>query len=134
MELVEVAPCSDTTQEIHRHLRVYQVLHNEHGNRPKPGPQLFQVKAYQTAVQVHIGFMVEHVKGTRHINFKGRCQPHRLALRLGTEQVIQGLEGRHFACFRVLQVFPVHLAHTAVNDGTLHRLQAVLAADDQLHQ
>ena len=78
--------------------------------------------------------MVEHVKGTRHIDFKGSCQPYRLALRLGTEQVIQGLEGRHFACFRVLQVFPVHLAHTAVNDGTLHRLQAVLAADDQLHQ
>ena len=54
--------------------------------------------------------------------------------RLGTEQVIQGLEGRHFACFRVLQVFPVHLAHTAVNDGPLHRLQAILAANDQLHQ
>ena len=50
MELVEVAPCSNTTEEIHGHLRVYQVLHNEHGNRPKPGPQLFQVKAYQTAV------------------------------------------------------------------------------------
>ena len=46
--------------------------------------------------------MVEHVKGTRHIDFKGSCQPYRLALRLGTEQVIQGLEGRHFACFRVL--------------------------------
>ena len=78
--------------------------------------------------------MVEHVKGTRHIDFKGSCQPYRLALRLGTEQVIQGLEGRHFACFRVLQMFPVHLAYTAVNDGPLHRLQAILAADDQLHQ
>ena len=78
--------------------------------------------------------MVEHVKGTRHIDFKGSCQPYRLALRLGTEQVIQGLEGRHFACFRVLQVFPVHLAYTAVNDGPLHRLQAILAANDQLHQ
>ena len=78
--------------------------------------------------------MVEHVKGARHIDFKGSCQPYRLALRLGTEQVIQGLEGRHFACFRVLQVFPVHLAHTTVNDGPLHRLQAILAANDQLHQ
>ena len=36
-----IAPCSDTAEEIHGHLRVYQVLHNEHGNRPKPGPQLF---------------------------------------------------------------------------------------------
>ena len=36
-----LAPCSDTAEEIHGHLRVYQVLHNEHGNRPKPGPQLF---------------------------------------------------------------------------------------------
>ena len=27
----------DKKQEIHGHLRVYQVLHNEHGNRPKPG-------------------------------------------------------------------------------------------------
>ena len=130
MELVEVAPCSDTAQEIHGHLRIDKVLHNEHGNRPKPGPQLFQIKAHKAAVQVHIGFMVEHVERARHIDFKGCCQPYRLALGLGTEQVIQGLEGRHFACFRVLQVFPVHLAHTAVNDGTLHRLQAVLAADD----
>ena len=41
MKFVEVAPCSDTAEEIHGHLRVYQVLHNEHGNRPKPGTQLF---------------------------------------------------------------------------------------------
>ena len=31
-------------------------------------------------------------------------------------------------------MFPVHLAYTAVNDGPLHRLQAILAANDQLHQ
>ena len=41
MKFVEVTPCGDTAEEIHGHLRVYQVLHNEHGNRPKPGTQLF---------------------------------------------------------------------------------------------
>ncbi len=50
MELVEVAPCSDTAQEIHGHLRIDKVLHNEHGNRSKLDPQLFQVQWFRSTL------------------------------------------------------------------------------------
>ena len=82
MELIIVAPCSDTTGEVVGHLTVHQVVDDVHGNRAEARPQLLQVKAHHTGVSViHIGLVVEDIEGAGHIDLKGRCQP--LCLGLG---------------------------------------------------
>ena len=68
MELVIVAPCSDTTGEVVGNLTVHQIVDDVHGNRAEARPQLLQVEAHHTGVSViHIGLVVEDVEGARHI-------------------------------------------------------------------
>ena len=123
MELVVIAPCSNTAGEVVGNLIVGQVVENVHGNFAEPGAQLLQIEAQHSGVFiVHIGFVVEQVKGARHIDFKGRCQPLCLGLALLAQKVIQVLKGRHGCVFRVVEQIPVHHAGTAVNDGALDGL------------
>ena len=123
MELVIVAPCSDTTGEVVGHLTVHQVVDDMHGNRAEPRPQPLQVEAHHTGVSViHIGLVVEDVEGARHIDLKGRCQPFCLGLGLLAQKVIQILKRRHRGIVRVIEKVPVHHAGAAVNDGALHGL------------
>ena len=123
MELVVIAPCSNTAGEVVGNLIVGQVVENVHGNFAEPGAQLLQIEAQHSGVFiVNIGFVVKQVEGARHIDFKGRCQPLCLGLALLAQKVIQVLEGRHGCVFRVVKQIPVHHAGAAVNDGTLDGL------------
>ena len=123
MELVIVAPCSDTVGEVVGNLTVHQVVDDVHGDSTQARPQLLQVKAHHTGVFiVHIGLIVEDVEGAGHIDFKGRCQPLRLGLGLLAQKVVQVLERRKGRVVRVIEKVPVHHAGAAVNDGALHRL------------
>ena len=123
MELVVIAPCSNTAGEVVGNLIVGQVVEDVHGNFAEPGAQLLQIEAQHSGVFiVHIGFVVEQVEGARHIDFKGRCQPLCLGFALLAQKVIQILKRRHGCVFRGVEQIPVHHAGAAVNDGTLDGL------------
>ena len=78
--------------------------------------------------------MVEHIEGASYIDFKGCSDILGFLFLLFSEQVIQILQNRHILRARVIQVSLINQAHTAVDDGFLHRLQSVLTAYDQLTQ
>ena len=123
MELVVIAPCSNTAGEVVGNLIVGQVVDDVHGNRAEARPQLLQVEAHHTGVSViHIGLVVEDVEGAGHIDLKGCCQPLCLGLGLLAQKVIQVLKRRHRGIVRVIEKVPVHHAGAAVNDGALHGL------------
>ena len=53
---------------------------------------------------------------------------------LGEKRLIEILQDRHVLRSRILEVLLIDLMHAAVDDCLLHRLQALLAADDELAQ
>ena len=78
--------------------------------------------------------MVEHVQGTRHINFQRCRQRLRFLFFLLSQGVVQILQNRDIFRPRVVQVGLVDDVNRAVDDGLFDRLQAIAPADDQLAQ
>jgi len=66
------------------------------------------------------------------IDFKGGCDALCLRLLLIPQNVVEVFEDRHFLRLGVCKKLLIDHADATVNDGLLHRLQAVLAADNQL--
>ena len=78
--------------------------------------------------------MVEHIEGAGYIDFKSRCNVLSFFFFLLPQQVIKVLQNRHILRARVIEIGLIDQAHTTVNNGFLHRLQALLTAHDQLTQ
>ncbi len=78
--------------------------------------------------------MVKEIEGACAVKLQRRRNPLGLRLRLAQQLLIQILEQRRFGRFQPQRHLPVHLTHTAVNDGFLDGLQAVLASHHQLTQ
>ena len=78
--------------------------------------------------------MVKEIERACAVKLQRRRHPPRLRLRLAQQLLIQVLQQRRFGCFQSQRHLPVHQPHTAVNDGFLDGLQALLAAHDQLTQ
>ena len=76
--------------------------------------------------------MVEKVKRACAVKLQRRRHTPRLRLGLAQQLLIQILQQRRFCRFQPQRHLPVHQPHTAVNDGFLDGLQALLAAHDQL--
>ena len=65
----------------------------------------------------------------------GRCfKKKRLYLIRLQQQVIKVLKNRHILWLWVIEIFVVNQPYTTVNNGFLHRLQALLTAHDPLTQ
>ena len=78
--------------------------------------------------------MVEHIQGAGNIDFQRRSDVLRFFFLLGQQEVVQILQYRHILRPGVIQVIMVDQPYTTVDDGFLDRLQALLAAHDQLAQ
>ena len=76
--------------------------------------------------------MIEDVQRAVNVDFKGSCDALCLRLLLISQNVVEVFENRHFLRLGVCKKLLIDHADTAVNDGLLNRLQAVLAADNQL--
>ena len=76
--------------------------------------------------------MIEDVQRAVNIDFKGSCDALCLRFLLISQNVVEVFEDRHFLRFGVCKELLIDHADAAVNDGLLNRLQAVLAADNQL--
>ena len=78
--------------------------------------------------------MIEHIQRAGDVDFQRRRHILRFLFLLTAQLLIKVLQHRHIFRLGVIQVIPVDHTHAAVNDGFLDRLQAILAADDQLTQ
>ena len=105
-----------------------------HGDLAEIFAHAFEHKAHHTGIEVDVGRMVKKVKGACAVKLQRRCDPLGLRLRLAQQLLIQILQQRRFGRFQPQRHLPVHLTHTAVNDGFLDGLQTVPASHHQLTQ
>ena len=110
------------------------VLHHQHPDFLQLLAQFLNVITDNAVVDVHIGSVIEHIEGAGHIDFQRRCNVLGFLFLLTPQEVIQVLQNGHILRAWVVEIVLIHQPHTAVDDGFLHRLQALLAAHDQLTQ
>ena len=134
VELVHVVPGGFALGAVGGDAAPHLILHDEHPQLLELLAQLLDVVADQPIVHVHVGAMVEHVLGTRHINFQRCRQRLRFLFFLLSQGVVQILQNRDIFRPWVVQVGLVDDVNRAVDDGLFDRLQAIAPADDQLAQ
>ena len=78
--------------------------------------------------------MVEHIQRAGDIDFQSRGNKLRFLFLLLAQTVIQITKDGHILRLGVVEVVLIHHPHTAVNNGFLYGLQAVLTAHNQLTQ
>ena len=110
------------------------ILHNQHPDFLELLAQLLDVVADHAAVNIHIGAVVKDVQGAGDVDFQRGGNVLCFFFVLLSQFVIQVLQNRHFLRAGVAEIIAIDQPDTAVNDGFLHRLQALLAADNQLAQ
>ena len=110
------------------------ILYHQHTDFFKLLAQFLDVIADNPVINVHIALMIEHIQRTRYIDFQCRCNVLSFFFFLLPQQVIKVLQNRHILRLWVIEIFVVNQPYTTVNNGFLHRLQALLTAHDQLTQ
>ena len=108
------------------------ILHDQHTELLELLAEFADVIADEAVVDIHIRSVIEDVQRAVNIDFKGGCDALCLRLLLISQNVVEVFEDRHFLRLGVCKKLLIDHANTAVNDGLLNRLQAVLAADNQL--
>src|SRR5699024_70933 len=132
VELVYIEPGVFVGVAVQRYTVPNGVLHNEHPQLFELLAQILDVVADQTALHVHIGAVGKDVQRTVDVDLQGGCQNLCRRLCLLAQAIIEVAQDGHGRVFRVNEICLVHHPHTAVNDGLLHRLESLLAADNQL--
>ena len=112
----------------------YLILNHQHTDFFKLLAQFLDVIADNPVINVHIALVVEHIEGAGYIDFKSRSDILGFLFLLFPKQVIQILQYGHILRARVIEIGLIDQPHTTVNNGFLHRLQALLTAHDQLTQ
>ena len=110
------------------------ILNYQHSDFFKLLAQFLDVIADNPVINVHIALVVEHIEGAGYIDFKSRSDILGFLFLLFPKQVIQILQYGHILRARVIEIGLIDQPHTTVNNGFLHRLQALLTAHDQLTQ
>ena len=134
MELVHIVAGGFTGITVGGHTPPDLILHHQHTDLFQLLAQLLDVIADNAVVDVHIALVVEHIEGAGHIDFQCRGDVLCLFFLLCPQQVVKVLQDRHILRAGVIEVSLIDQPHTAVNDGFLHRLQALFATHDQLTQ
>ena len=108
------------------------ILHDQHTELFKLFAEFADVIADEAVVDIHIRSVIEDIQRAVNIDFEGSCDALCLRLLLISQNVVEVFEDRHFLRLGVCKKLLIDHADAAVNDGLLNRLQAVLAADNQL--
>ena len=119
---------------VDRHPVPYLILNDQHADFLELLAQFLDVIRHHAAVNIYIGLVVKDIKRAGDVNFQRRCDVLRFLLILLPQFFVEITEDGHILRARVTQIIPIHQPHTAVDDGFLHRHEAVLAAHDQLAQ
>ena len=78
--------------------------------------------------------MVKHIQRAIDIDFQRGGNELSFLFLLFSQAIIEITEDGHILRLGVIEIVLIHHPHTAVNNGFLHGLQAVLTAHDQLTQ
>ena len=132
MELVHVVARCLVLGAVNGDSVPHLILHNQHTEFLELLAEFPDVIADEAVVDIHIRSVIEDVQRAVNVDFKGSCDALCLRLLLISQNVVEVFEDRHFFRFGVCKKILIDHADTAVNDGLLNRLQAVLAADNQL--
>ena len=112
----------------------HRVLHDQHTDFLQLFAQLLDIEGHDAVFDVDAGAVVEHIQRAVNVDFQSCCDVLCLLFLLRQQRIVQILQNRHVFRHGVSQIIPVDHADTAVDDGLFHRLQALLAAYDQLAQ
>ena len=134
MHLVDVVAGGLVRSTVDSDTVPYLILNHQHTDFFKLLAQFLDVIADNPVINVHIALVVEHIEGAGYIDFKSRSDILGFLFLLFPKQVIQILQYGHILRARVIEIGLIDQAHTTVNNGFLHRLQALLTAHDQLTQ
>ena len=110
------------------------ILHHQHADFLELLAELLDVVADETVLHIHVGTVIEEVQRAGDIDFKSGCHVLGLLFLLGEKSLIEILQDRHVLGPWILEILLIDLVHAAVDDRFFHRLQALLAADDELAQ
>ena len=132
MELVHVVARCLVLGAVNGDSVPHLILHNQHTEFLELLAEFPDVIADEAVVDIHIRSVIEDVQRAVNIDFKGSCDALCLRLLLISQNVVEVFEDRHFLRLGVCKKLLIDHADAAVNDGLLNRLQAVLAADNQL--
>ena len=108
------------------------ILHDEHSELLELLAEFADVIADEAVVDIHIRSVIEDVQRAVNIDFKGSCNALCLRLFLIAQNVVEVFQNGHFLRFGIGKVVLIDHTDAPVNDGLFNRLQAVLAADNQL--
>ena len=134
MHFVDIVAGGFPCLTVDRHPVPHLVLDNQHTDFLELFSQLLDVVGHDTAVNIHVGTVVEYIEGPGNIDFQSGCDIVGFFFLLFQKLVVQVLQNGHLFGNGVSQIVPVHQSHTTVDDRLFDRLQALLAADDKLTQ
>ncbi len=107
------------------------ILHNQHTELLELLAEFADVIADEAVVDIHIRSVIEDVQRAVNIDFGRQLRCAAPPAPSDFSECCRGLRGSAFSPAGGLQELLIDHADTAVNDGLLNRLQAVLAADNQ---
>ena len=134
MHLINVITGGLVRLAVDGHAVPHRVLHDQHTDFLQLLAQFLDIEGHDAVFDIDAGAVIEHIQRTGDIDFKRCCDVLRLLFLLRQQRIVQILQDRHVFRHGVGQIIPVNHADTAVDDGLFHRLQALLAAYDQLAQ
>ena len=132
MELVHVVARCLVLGAVDGNSVPHLILHNQHTELLELLAEFSDVIADEAVVDIHIRSVIEDIQRAVNIDFKGSCDALCLRFLLISQNVVEVFEDRHFLRLGVCKELLIDHSDAAVNDGLLNRLQAVLAADNQL--
>ena len=134
MELVHIVAGGFTCVAVGGHTPPDLILHHQHPDLFQLLAQLLDVIADQPVIDIYVGAVVKQVQRTGHIDFQCRCHMVCFLFILPEQCLVQVLQHRHVLRHRILKIGLVNLMNATVDDRLFYRLQAFLAAHDQLAQ
>ena len=98
------------------------VLHDKHTDFLELFTQLLNVVGHDTALNIHVGSVVEHIERTGNVDFKCGCDIVGFLFVLLQKLIVQVLKDRHFLRLGVCQIVTIDKSHTTVDNRFLYRL------------
>ena len=134
MHLIHVISGRFSLTAVFRHSPPYLILHYKHSDLFELLAQIFNVIAYQTICEFHIGSVVKYIQGTSYIDLQ--CCRHMPCLRLFLlkQRVIQVFKDRHMLRSGIFKIFLIDLSDASVDDRFLNRPESILISNDKLTQ
>ena len=132
MHLIHIVSGRSSLDPVFRYSSPYLILYHEHSDLFELLSQILDVITYKAVRKLHIGPVVEHIQGTRHIDFKCCCHMLCLRLFLCKKCLVQVSQDWHILRSRIFKIFLIDLPDTAVNDRLFYRTQTILVPNDQL--